>query len=113
MEQFKSEAQLQAACVAWFWNSFPNTRGKLFAVQNNSENAIRGANRKAMGLNAGVSDLVFIHRGLTYFIELKTEIGRQSEAQKGFEQLLKVEGFDYFIVRNLESFQTIIKSIIK
>ena len=29
-----SEAQIQAACVTWLWNTYPQTRGLFFAVKN-------------------------------------------------------------------------------
>src|SRR5690554_6899601 len=36
-----SEAQIQAACVKWLWNTHPLTRGLFFAVNNNSEHVAR------------------------------------------------------------------------
>jgi hypothetical protein len=112
IKRFKSEAQFQAACVAWFHNTYPEHRGRLFAVQNNSENKVRGNNRKAMGLLAGVSDLVFISNKRVYFLELKMPKGTQSPAQKDFEDLVFSEGFDYYVVYTIEYFRMIINRMI-
>lgn len=39
---------------------------------------------KAMGVRAGASDLILVHASKIYALELKTEIGRASEAQMEF-----------------------------
>lgn len=39
---------------------------------------------KAMGVRAGVSDLILVRMGKVYALELKTEQGRASEAQMEF-----------------------------
>lgn len=39
---------------------------------------------KAMGVRAGVSDLILIHAGKIFALELKSEEGRASEAQLAF-----------------------------
>ena len=56
----KSEAAIQGECVMWLWNFKPETRYKLFEVNNNPLNKIDGARRKAMGMVAGVSDLIYL-----------------------------------------------------
>lgn len=33
----QSEARIQQECVVWFWNKYPEYRGLLFEVNNNSE----------------------------------------------------------------------------
>lgn len=41
---------------------------------------------KAMGVRAGVSDLILFHRGKLYCLEIKAQGGRATEAQLGFIQ---------------------------
>ena len=44
------------------------------------------------------------------FIELKNEVGKQRESQKDFETLVQKLGFDYYLIRTLEEFKTIIEN---
>ena len=55
---------------AW-WSTFPSGGG----------GKIRGARLKAMGLKAGVPDILIIWRGEAFWIELKAKGGRVSSAQ--------------------------------
>lgn len=107
-----TEAQLQAACVKWLWNTHPQTRGLFFAVTNNSEHAVRGLQRKALGMVSGVSDCIFLWHQKAYLIEFKTETGKQSQAQKEWEQRVISEGFCYSVIRNEEEFINCILLII-
>jgi len=107
-----SEAQIQAACVTWLWNTYPLTRGLFFAVNNNSEHVARAMNRKAVGLVAGVSDTIFLWAGEAYLIEFKTPAGRQSAKQKEWQNKVVAAGFWYYIIRSLEEFQDLINEII-
>jgi len=104
-----SEAQIQAACVTWLWNTYPQTRGLFFAVNNNSEHVARAMNRKAVGLVAGVSDTILLWRGRALLIEFKTPTGKQSAKQKEWQERAEAQGFRYYIVRSLEDFQDLIK----
>ena len=60
------------------------------------------------GVLAGVSDLILLHNGKAYFIELKDYKGRQSEKQKDFENIVTLQDFQYFLVRSLDEFKKII-----
>lgn len=108
----KSESQIQAECVMWLWNTHPETRGLFFAVTNNSEHVARAMQRKAVGLVSGVSDTIFLWECETYLIEFKTPTGRQSKNQIEWQSKVTTQGFQYFVVRSLEQFQELIKSII-
>lgn len=108
----KTEAQLQAACVTWLWNTHPQTRGLFFAVTNNSEHAVRGLQRKALGMVSGVSDCIFLWDAVAYLVEFKTEIGKQSPAQKKWEKLTEKQGFTYFVIRNEGEFRQLISGIL-
>ena len=109
----KLESQIQSECVTWLWNEHPETRGLFFAVNNNSEHAVRALQRRSVGLIPGVSDTIFIWKHKAYFIEFKTPIGTQSKSQKVWENKVTGEGFDYYIVRSLEEFKILINKIVK
>jgi hypothetical protein len=94
MEEFK----LQAQCFQYHWNNYPNERGLLFTVNNNSGSRKEGAVMKAMGVVAGGP----------VFLEFKTATGRQSPAQKRFQEIVESQGYQYHIIRNFHDFRTAI-----
>lgn len=98
------EDKLQATITQYFWNTYPERRGLLFHVNQKAKNAIEGARMKAMGVVAGVSDLVLIKTGAVLFIELKTDTGTQSAPQKEFERKVTAAGHTYVIVKSLDDF---------
>jgi len=55
-----NENKIQHEIIMWFSQKYPQYRGLLFEVNNNPANAKHAIKRKAMGMVAGVSDLVFI-----------------------------------------------------
>lgn len=103
-----TETQLQSTIFQWHWNNFPEQRGQLFHVNQKSRNAIEGNHMKAMGVIAGVSDLILIQQGKVLFIELKTEDGTQKPAQKKFQQVVETLGHQYYIIRNLQDFKKLL-----
>ena len=110
-----TEDQIQAQIFKWYHNNFctknHNPRCSIFSVPNGGTRSKREAMKfKATGLVAGVSDLIVLTPNKCTFIEVKTEIGRQSDKQKDFETLVKNLGFDYHIVRSLEDFKKILKN---
>lgn len=113
----ESESRLQATCFAWFWNTYPEYRGLMFHVpsEGNRNSVIDGGRRKAMGIVAGVSDLIFMlprhgYHGLC--IEMKTETGKQSDKQKEWERKVTEQGYDYQITRSLSEFKTCVTNYI-
>lgn len=56
---------------------------------------------KKMGLLPGTSDIVIIHKGLAYCLEVKTDTGKQSKDQKLFERNVIAAGGKYEIVHSL------------
>jgi hypothetical protein len=78
------EAQIQRAVVQHL-----KTRGVaglvFFHVPNGgSRGRVEAAIFKAMGVRAGVSDLILVHAGKIFALELKAPGGRASEAQMEF-----------------------------
>lgn len=73
----------------------------VFAVPNGGSRNLREAvNLKAQGVLAGVSDLILLlPNRKVYFIELKNPNGkgRQSPAQREFEQNVRAMGHEYLI----------------
>ena len=105
-----TEAQLQSKCVIWLRNTYPQTHGLFFAVNNNSIHAHAGGTMKAMGVIPGVADTIFLWEGKAYFLEFKTPDGRQSAAQREWQRTVEVQGFRYEIIRDFEEFKTFIAS---
>ena len=105
------EDRLQAEAYQWFHNTYPELRGLLNYNFNNSRNKIEGAKNKAMGLQAGRSDMVLYLKGKAFMIEWKTPKGKQQGKQKDWQELIEKQGFSYFIVRSLDEFKTLIQAL--
>lgn len=107
------EHRLQCTCVRWFSYQHPELKGTLFAVPNGGQrNAITAAKMKAEGVVAGVADLLLLIPNATHHalcIEMKTEKGRQSEKQKWWQGVATKRGYRYEVVRNYESFVSLIE----
>ncbi len=65
----------------------------------------------ATGMLPGASDMIVIFPNTVVFVEVKTDIGRQSDVQKEFERRVNDLGFDYWLVRSLEEFKTKLPSL--
>lgn len=97
------ELKIQAEFIKWVQNTHPLYRMRVFAVDNNSQSVQRGALSKALGVKKGVSDLIFIlDHGRVIFVEVKTEIGKQTTEQRQFELMCKSTGHIYIINRSFE-----------
>jgi hypothetical protein len=107
----KTEAKIQQEIVVWFNNNYclttHNPRCAIFSVPNEGKNAREQLYKKALGLKAGVSDLIVVMPGRLVFVEVKDEKGQQSDKQKEFEITVKSLGFEYVVVRSLENFKKI------
>lgn len=108
MAQALNEEQLQSQCFIWFWNTYPKHRGALFHVQQKAKNRIEGAKFKAMGVVQGISDMILILDGAVLFIEMKFGNNTQSKEQKDFEKLVTERGHFYGVIRDLETFKSLI-----
>lgn len=53
------------------------------------------------GLPEGFSDLLILHKGITYFVEVKTPTGKQRPDQMIFERTVREHGFTYLIARSV------------
>ena len=107
------EARIQASCVEFLWNNYPETRGLYIHIPNegNRSSKLDGAMRKALGLVAGAPDTFLFIASHGYFglaIEYKTETGVQSAEQKAFQSRLEQQCYKYCLCRSLAQFQEII-----
>ena len=106
----KSESKIQQEIWSYFWNTFclpkHEPREMIFHVPNeNQHRLIR------IGVYPGCSDLVISWRGSIYFVEVKTEKGRQSLNQEQFERHCNQSGFIYVLVRSLDEFKEFLLSL--
>jgi len=121
LEGFKfrrhDESNLQMTCVRWFRLQYPEMAGLLFAVPNGSKRGkVTAAILKAEGALAGVSDLLFLMPAGTcpyLCIEMKTQTGRQSPAQKEFQNNVEAVGARYALVRSFDEFVSLIRNYVK
>jgi len=104
-----AEIKLQSEAYTNIYNNRPDLRGRIFAINNNSENAIKGAMNKAMGVYSGVSDMGFICRnGAIVWIEWKTPSGYQSKNQIEWQRMVVSLGHIYIVVRSEQEFLQVI-----
>ena len=96
-----TEHDLQSFLTIFMERYFPHVL--WFHVPNEGKRSWReGKRQKQAGLRAGVADNVFLIGGSSFFIELKTEKGRQSPAQKTFQATVETMGYEYYICRSQE-----------
>lgn len=107
-----TEIQLQSSAFLNLWNKRPELRGRVFAINQNSHNRIKGAINRSLGVMPGVADMAYLIQGSIVWIEWKTDTGRQSPEQKAFEQLVTRLGMRYFIVRSEAEFLEVINFFI-
>lgn len=107
------EEDMQVACVRWFAQAHPLLEQVLNHAPNGGKrNAREGARFKAMGTRAGFPDLFLYvpappYHGLA--VELKSEKGKQSAAQRQWQQYLEHMGYRYELVRELEQFKAVVE----
>jgi hypothetical protein len=116
----KDEAKLQKACKDLHRMMFPedwkivqdNGSDKIvscfYSNYTNAQSGHGGAIADAQGRSSGVADYTWICPGnRTRQVELKTEIGKQSKAQKEWQAMVEARGHSYHIFRSLEKFQAL------
>jgi hypothetical protein len=65
--------------------------------------AIQAAIMKGLGMRAGVADIIAVHQGKIFALELKTDGGRTSEAQKQFLADMKNAGAHVEVALGLDN----------
>ncbi len=110
----QNEIAMQSKAYMEVYNRFPELRGRIFAINNNSENGIKGALNKAMGVYSGVSDMCFIlSNGKTAWVEWKTEIGRQGKDQIQWQGLIESLGHSYYLIRSANDFECLVSKLLQ
>lgn len=106
------ESHLQRACKRWFNLQYPRLAPLLFAVPNGGRRSAReAAIMKAEGIVAGVADMLLLApSGRVLCLELKTPTGRQSEAQRLWQQAAEGAGYRYVVVRSFDDFRAAIEA---
>ena len=104
------EDALQSKIVIWFKNNYQmHGKGLIFSCPNGgTRNIVEAKKLKETGLMAGVSDLIVLLETKILFVELKIEKGIQSDAQKLFETRILNLGYEYHLIRDLETFKSLI-----
>ncbi len=102
---FQTERDLQRSCFKFYRESYPSKMMRFIMIKNTSVGYKQGIFNKLDGVVAGVSDSIFLSDGKVAFLEFKTKIGIQSQAQKDFENECKRLNLDYLIIRSLEAFK--------
>lgn len=75
----------------------------FFAIPNAARRSfVDGKMQRKAGLRKGVPDMVVIHGGKAFFLELKARDGRVSTDQKDMINLLKIAGAKATVVRTVE-----------
>lgn len=133
------ESNLQQACVRYFRTQYPQYSKLLIAIPNHavlsgdaSQRARQWKRLEAEGAVTGAADMMLIKantdvimskaipemvigaRANTYgcFFELKTSTGKQSPAQREFQQQVEAQGYEYVIIKDIESFIEKVKEYI-
>lgn len=114
IEKGYSESKIQHICVCWFRQTFPHVGNLLFAVPNGGwRGAKAGVTMKYEGQVNGVADLILLYPSggkSSLCIEMKvpkrkgSQAGKQSEDQKGWQNLVEQYGSRYMICRGLVEF---------
>ncbi len=87
-----TEGQIHRAVVAQL-HARAKSDALWFHVPNGGRrDPVTGAQFKRMGVLPGVADLILIHRGHTYGLELKSDTGRPSVSQMEFMSRLTTAG---------------------
>lgn len=104
------ESKIQIEIVKYIRYLYP--KSILFAVPNGGQRSIiTAAYLKREGVLAGVSDLIWINEGKTYFFEVKTDKGTQSVYQKEFQAAIEKQHLRYAILRSTKDFDNFLKLI--
>src|SRR6056297_1637998 len=114
-----TEQQLQHSIVMWFSQQYPQYRGLLFEINNDTQAMKQAMKRRAMGMIAGASDLGLINpwNGQFIGIELKAPGSRHKldhiKQQVEWGQKLIDAGGIYLMSSEIETIKMFISDIIE
>ena len=109
----KTEAKIQQEIVVFFRNNYQRlNKGIILSVPNERKGGYMAMKDLLLtGLLSGVSDLIVVLPLEVLFIEVKNEIGKQSDKQIKFQSQVENLGYKYYLVRTLKEFKEIVDCI--
>lgn len=110
------EHDLQTCCMTWLRYQHPQLDRVTFAVPNGGRRDVATAGKlRAEGVKAGVSDIIMLLRTEHYgalCIEMKTDVGRQSPAQRQWQRDVEEAGMKYVVCRSLDDFKAAVEEYV-
>lgn len=97
---------------AIFWATPNGSSRKQKTGKNGRKFSLEGKRLKDEGVKPGVSDLMILCEGRLICLEVKTEKGRQSPAQKEWEQEVTAAGGLYKVVRSTDDVRAFLTMVI-
>ncbi len=92
MRRRRPEQALHHACAQFLDIALPSDACWFHPANGGARSPVEAAIFKGLGVRPGVPDLVIVYRGRFIAIELKSEGGRLTPAQKGMHERLQLAG---------------------
>lgn len=110
-----TEDKIQSECVKWARNTYKELRffGVVAIPNGGTRHKIEAMKLTSTGVVAGFPDLIItMPNGHIFFVEMKDEKGKQSQAQIDCQNWMEERGIEYHLINSIEKFkQLIIKKI--
>jgi VRR-NUC domain len=98
----RPEQQIQKAVLGHLrWRGVPNLWWAHFA-NGGARSAIEGAIFRGLGVRSGAPDVVLVHRGQAFFLELKARNGKLSTVQRACHEQLRQAGAEVSVARGVD-----------
>lgn len=97
-----SEHQLQTGIFAYLRRALPDDAFVSSVDHARKQSQLSGLFQRARGVRAGLPDLVIVHRGRAYWMEVKTDAGSLSDAQRALHVEIRRAGAEVAVVRSIE-----------
>lgn len=115
-----SHDRIQQEIYQYCWNTYPQSRRTMWHTPNefhrpkgmtHKEHMIILAQRNAIGVLPGVTDLVLYHQGTIYMFDIKIGSDSLSQNQQDFIKAMEAQGGQFYEINSLEQGKSIIDSI--
>lgn len=109
MKRAQPEMQVHKAIMAYLDSALPSTVRAFHPANGGRRDAKTGAMLKALGVKAGVADIVLVRQGgVMAFIEIKADKGSISPAQRDWRDWCGENGVPYAVVRSVGDVQAVL-----
>lgn len=109
MSRNQPELQVHKAIMAYLDQVLPKTVRAFHPANGGRRDAKTGAMLKALGVKAGVADIVLVRQGgVMAFLEVKAGKGSPSPAQRDWQDWCAENAVPYAIVRSIGDVQTVL-----